>query len=146
MGALIAKTNLAYGTLYDESAEGNMHFALSIRTNGNKQETTYLTPYSTLKTLVERQESFVLVNVPSFSCLCYSEFRDHCLLPYMKEHNLRIYLMRQSDLEGVDANNRFGINGASDPLVCLFSKGKIIAQKEAKTGEDFHDSYSAFKT
>ncbi len=139
------KVALSYGALFDETAEANMHFALSIRANGDKQETTYLTPYSTLKTLVDRKESFILVNVPSFTCLCYAEFRNNCLLPYMKEHNLRIYLMRQSDLEGVDVANRFGIQGASDPLVCLFSKGEIIAQKEAKTGEGFHDSYQTFR-
>ena len=138
------QVSLSYGMLYGESSDPNSHFAQSMRMKDGKLQPSVFTPISTVQSLVEKKESFLLLNVPSFSCLCYSEFRDTCLLPYMREHNLKIYLLRQSELEELEAGKRFGIEIASDPAICLFSKGEIIAQKEAKTGDAFHDSYKSF--
>ena len=140
------QVSLSYGSLFEEGDDPQSHFAQSIRSINGEQKTTYLTPYSTLKTLVERKESFLLVNVPSFSCLCYSQFRDNCLLPYMKEHNLQIYLMRQSELEEQKKADRYGIDIVTDPAIAIFSNGKLLTQKEAKTGDPFHDSYADFSS
>lgn len=140
------KAELVYGAFYEDGGDPQSHFVQSIRSINGEQKTTYLTPYSTLKALVERKESFLLVNVPSFSCLCYNQLRDNCLLPYMKEHNVQIYLMRQSELEEQKKADRYGIDIVTDPSMVVFSNGKLIAQKEAKTGDPFHDSYADFSS
>ena len=138
-----APAKLLYGQLYQEEGDPHSHFVQSIRAFGDERRITHLTPYSTIKGLAEKKESFVLGVVPSFGCLCWSSFRDGCLLPYMQKHNLRVYLIEQSDLFA-SGNASFGLQQTIDPTLAIFSEGSLLAQQEAVSGEAFHDSPSAF--
>jgi len=131
------KTDLVYGQLFDTENRLD-NFAK------NSYGTTKTT-YSALQTLIQNKENFVAVIRGSYPCNCWNTFRDKCLLPYIQYRNLKVYLIENSifDKEGRDD---FGINHSNtNHNVAIIKEGKVVEQKFAIEGEDFHTNFTVFK-
>lgn len=113
------RVNIEFGTMIgmDEKAEGNSHL-------------TRLSQ-SELASFVAAKKNFILLihNSMQDTCTCYTEWHDNILVPYIKKHNLLVYVIDLSELkkDGVD---NYGLKlFESSETLGIFSDGKLIHQE-----------------
>ncbi|OPZ36496.1 MAG: hypothetical protein BWY98_00411 [Tenericutes bacterium ADurb.BinA155] len=142
----VTKVGLDQGQLYDTTNDDvnnpNGHFYLYNKTEDNS--TSYFIPYVFLGKLIDQKASFVLVVVGSSDgCSCWSVFRNKVLVPYMKEHNLQVYLIRANTLQ--EGSDHYGLNiYSSSQNVAIIKSGALAYQHQQLEGQAFSDDYSTF--
>ncbi len=113
------RVNIEFGTMIgmDEKAEGNSHLTRLCQ--------------SELASFVAAKKNFILLvhNSMQDTCTCYTEWHDNILVPYIKKHNLLVYVIDLSELkkDGVD---NYGLKlFESSETLGIFSDGKLIHQE-----------------
>lgn len=142
----VTKVVLDQGQLFDNTNDDvnnpNGHFYFYNKADDNS--TSYFIPYLYLGKMIDQKASFVLVVVGSSDgCSCWSVFRNNVLVPYMKENNLQVFLIRANALQaGAD---HYGLSiYSSSQNVAIFKEGKVAYQHEQVEGQAFSDDYSTF--
>ncbi len=119
--------NLSYGSLIDSEAT--------------------LINRSTLKSMCDNEESFILVVYPGEDshCSCWQNF-SKVIDSYVNEHEQIVYKINYGNLGG--ENNEFGLSIYSDrPTVSFFSQGKLHTEHvyNTKNEQSFFKNLSSFE-
>lgn len=109
------KVDLGYGTLIgmDDEISGDSHM-LKIG-------------YGELRSLLSEGRSFILVVHNSISfCSCYADWHNDVLAPYIKRHNLLVYMIDYNAFEGEDD---YGLDLISNhETLAIFNEGELKYQ------------------
>ena len=87
---------------------------------------------SELKSLVDDKANFILIAHSSLrdTCTCWSEWHDNVLAPYIKKHNLLVYLVEMSEVSGEGKEN-YGLKlNAEEATLGIFKDGKLVYQHD----------------
>ncbi|MCD8195325.1 MAG: hypothetical protein LUD22_03425 [Coprobacillus sp.] len=121
------KINLSYGSLIDEEAT--------------------LITRSTLRSMCDNEESFILVSYPGDDsrCSCWITF-SKIIDSYVQEHEEIIYKINYGNIGGED--NEFGLSIYNDrPTLCFFEKGKLQSENiyNTKNEQAFFKNKESFE-
>lgn len=86
--------------------------------------------YTELEALVNNKKNFLLLAHSSsrIGCTCFSEWHNDIFAPYVKKHNLLVYLIEMSELTGEGRSN-YGLKlNAEYATLGIFKDGKVAYQ------------------
>lgn len=103
--------------------------------------------YSRFASMVEGGEkNFVLVTLKQedYVCGCWVTFHEEILVPWIKSHNVLVYLLQAEELE-TDGNDDYGIEYIDGiPSIAIFEEGSLKYQNKIDDESDFSTKSASF--
>lgn len=112
------------------------HIGMDAECLGNSHTTKIVA--ADLQGLVDRESNFILIAHASsrMDCTCYSDWHDTIFAPYVKRHNLLVYLIEMDEVSGEDKES-YGLTlNSLHATLAIFKKGKVKYQKTTANESD----------